>query len=80
MPFCFIRDQVTDRSISAALDVLISCNDSISLFSVSSYCFDVPKSLYRVLVIYLFSRSSCGVFVTVFHSCSLTYCSRPLRF
>ena len=34
-----------------------------SVFSVSSYWFDVPKSLYRVLVICPFSRSSCGVFV-----------------
>ena len=62
MPFWFIRDQVADISISAALDVPISCNNSILLFSVSSYCFDAPKSLYRVLVIPLFA-SSCGVFV-----------------
>ena len=34
-----------------------------SVFSVSSYWFDVPKSLYRVLVIYHFSRSSYGAFV-----------------
>ena len=54
--------QVMDRSISPALDVLISCNNSIFLFSVSSYWFDVPKTLYRVLVIPLFA-SSCGVFV-----------------
>ena len=56
-PLCFIRDQVADRSISAALDVLISCNNSIFLFSVSSYWFDVPKPLYRTLVICSFSRS-----------------------
>ena len=37
--------------------MLVSCNDSIFLFSVSAYCFAVPKSLYRVLVIYPFSRS-----------------------
>ena len=35
--------------------MLISCNNSIFLFSVSSYWFDVPKSLYRILVISLFA-------------------------
>ena len=59
--------QVVDISISAALDVLISCNNSFSLFSVSSYWFDVPKSLYKVLVIYLFSRSLVVLSFTVFY-------------
>ena len=68
-----------DRSISAVLVVLISCNNSIFLFSVSSYCFGVPKSLYRVLVIYPFSRSSVVLSLAVFHSCLLAYCLRLPR-
>ena len=38
-----------------------------SVFSVSSYWFDVPKSLYRVLVIYPFSRSLVVFSFTVFY-------------
>ena len=50
-----------------------------SVFSVSSYWFDVPKTLYRVLVIYPFSRPFAVFSFTVFYSCSLAYFSRPLR-
>ena len=50
-----------------------------SVFSVSSYWFDVPKSLYRVLVIYPFSRPLVVLSFTVFYSCSLTYFSCPLH-
>ena len=56
--------------------MLISCNNSIFLFSVSSYWFDVPRSLYRVLVICPLSRSSYGTFV---HSVLLLRCFTLIR-